>query len=256
MSVWKAALFFVFCLFITLIINIPVGYLAGRIEIPEQIKISQLSGTLLEGRADTLVVNQLIIQDLEYDFDSACLITLKLCYKFNFADGSGLIQFIPVTGSVVVSQLDLEFSMSNLAGMSDQLLIKPSGSLYLSSDKIILANGQLTDIDAMLIWKNAGIAGENINLGDYQLTISKQNQQYLIFLADKEATLKIDGKGDLKSDGKYSLDININTMSGLEPGVKQALELLATKKGLRQYKIRRSGTSDKRLLSYLSFEDE
>ena len=249
-------MFFVFCLLITLIINIPIGHLAARGKIPEQVKISQLSGTMLRGRVDTLVVNQLVIQDLEYEFDSACLMTLSICYKLNFADGSGLIRIVPVTGSVELSQLDIEISMSNLTGMSDQLLFKPSGSLYLNSDKVIFLKDQLTDIDAMLVWKNAGIVGEDINLGDYQLSISKQNQQYLFFLADNEAALKLDGKGDLKSDGRYTLDIKINTKTGLEPLVKQALELVATKKGLRQYNVRRSGISDSRLLSYLSFEGE
>ena len=67
-------------------------------------------------------------------------------------------------------------------------------------------------------------------------------------------TLDINGKGDLKPDGNYSLNIDINAKSGLETRIKNALELVASKKGLRQYNIRRSGTSDKRLLSYLSFD--
>ena len=256
MSVWKAALFFVFCLLITLIINIPVGYLAARIKIPEQIEISQLNGTLFGGQIDTLIVNQVIIQELEYEFDSSCLISLNICYKLNFIDGSALVRFAPITALIELSQLDIEISMDNLTAMSNQLLVKPSGSLHMRSDMVMLSNRQLTDIDAMLTWKNAGIVGEDINLGDYQLSISKENQQYQIILADKEATLKVDGKGDLRPDGRYSLDISINTRAGLEPRVKQVLELVATKKGLRQFNVRRSGVSDKRLLSYLSFEGE
>ena len=66
--------------------------------------------------------------------------------------------------------------------------------------------------------------------------------------------LKVDGNGELKSNGSYSMNINIDTKSGLDPNIKNVLELVATKKGLRQYNVRRSGTTDKRLLSYLSFE--
>ena len=180
--------------------------------------------------------------------------TLELCYQFNFTDSKGQIRYAPVAGSVELAQLDIELSMSNLTGMSDQLLIKPSGSLYLSSDKVSYSKGQLADIDAVLVWKNAGIAGEDIDLGDYQLGISKQNQQYLIVLSDLEAVLKVDGNGELKSNGGYSMNINIDTKSGLDPNIKKVLELVATKKGLRQYNFRRSGMIDKRLLSYLSFE--
>ena len=256
MSVWKAALFFVFCLLITLIINTPVGYLAARIKIPEQIKISQLSGTLFGGQVDTLIVNQVVIQKLEYEFDSSCLISLNICYKLNFIDGSALVRFAPITASIELSQLDIEISMGNLTAMSNQLLVKPSGSLHIRSDMVMLSNRQLSDIEAMLTWKNAGIVGEDINLGDYQLSISKENQQYQIILADKEAILKVDGKGDLRPDSRYALDISINTRAGLVPRIKQVLELVATKKGLRQFNVHRSGTSDKRLLSYLSFAGE
>jgi len=254
MSIWKPALFFVFCLLIALIINLPVGYLMVYAKVPDQVKISQLSGTLFEGQVETLIVNQVVIQDLEYEFNSSCLMTLELCYQFNFTDSSGQIRYASVAGSVELAQLDIELSMSNLTGMSDQLLIKPSGSLYLSSDKLKYSNGQLADIDAVLVWKNAGIVGADIDLGDYQLGISKQNQQYQIVLSDLQAILKIDGKGELKSNGSYSMNINIDTKSGLDPNIKNVLELIATKKGLRQYNVRRSGSIDKRLLSYLSFE--
>ena len=254
-SIWKSALFFVFFLIIALVINAPVGHLVARVKIPEGVKISPLQGTLLEGRADTLVVNQLIIQDLEYRFKISCLVSASLCYKVNFADGSALIQYSPIKGSIKVSQLDAELSMSSLAGLSNQLLVKPTGSLNLSSDKLIFMQGKLVDIDATVVWRNAGIAGDDINLGDYQLDIKRDTGQYQINLIDKQAVLQVEGGGELKPDGGYSLNINISAKSGLEARVKSALEFVASKKGLRQYNIQRSGTSDQRLLSYLSFGD-
>ena len=253
-NIWKLSLFFVFCLLVTLLINLPVGHVMARVNMPQQVSISQLAGTLFEGQADTLIVNQVVFHNPEYKFELSCLISLGLCYQLKFADGSALVRFAPLTKTVEVSRIDIELPMSNLANIANRLLIQPSGSLKLSSDKLNFKQGQLTDIDALLVWKNAGIAGEDIDLGDYQLSIVKQNGQYQIFLADKEAVLEIDGKGDLKPDGNYFLDINITAKSGLETRIKNALELFASKKGLRQYNIRRSGTSDERILSYMSFE--
>lgn len=254
-SIWKPALFFVFCLIIALLINTPVGHLMAQVKIPDEIKVSPLQGTLFEGQADTIIVNQFIIQDLEYQFKISCLITASLCYQIDFADGSALIRFVPITGSIQVSHLDIELSMSNLTGLSNQLLIKPTGSLNLSSEKLKFSQGKLVDIDAVVVWKNAGIAGDDISFGDYQLDIKRGTGRYQISLVDKEAVLDVKGDGELKSDGSYSLDININAKAGLEARIKSALEFVANKKGLRQYQIQRSGTSDKRLLSYLSFED-
>ena len=166
-------MFFVFCLIITLLFTMPVGHLVARVKIPDAVIISQLQGSLLKGQANTLIVNQLIIHDLEYAFDSSCLITVSLCYQLNFAEGSVLVRFVPITGSIEISQLDIELSMDNLSAVSDQLFIKPSGSLHLSSDKFKFIQGKLADIDAIVVWKNAGIAGEDIDLGDYQLNIKK-----------------------------------------------------------------------------------
>jgi len=253
--VWKPALFFVFVLIITLLVNMPVRHLVTRMNIPAGVKISQLQGNLFGGRAGSLMINDLIIRDLEYRFDSACLLSANLCYQLNFSGGSVLIRYLPVTASIEISQLDAELSMSNLSGVTDQLLIKPSGSLHLSSPRLIFAQGKLSDIDAVVVWKEAGIAGEDINLGNYQMNIKKGVDQYQLELVDKEAILDVEGEGALLSDGRYSLRINIKTSSDLDARVKSALEFIPGNKQFNQYQVRLSGMSDKNLLSYISFQD-
>ena len=253
--VWKPALFFVVVLIITLLVNMPVRHLVARIDVPAGVKMSQLRGNIIGGRAGSLMINKLIIRDLEYRFDSTCLLGGSLCYQLNFSGGSVLIRYFPVTASIEILQLDAEISISNLSGVTDQLLIKPSGSLHLSSPRLIFAQGKLSDIDAVVVWKEAGIEGENINLGDYQMNVKKAVGQYQVELVDKEAVLDVKGEGALNSDGSYSLNIDIKSISGLDAGVKSALEFITSHKSLNQYQIRWSGISDQNLLSYISFEN-
>jgi hypothetical protein len=254
-AVWKPALLFVFLLIITLLVNMPVQHLLARINMPSAVKISQLHGNLLGGQAGTLMINQLIIRDLEYQVDGSCLLSASLCYQINFSGGSVSIRYLPVTGSTEVLQLDAELSISNLGGLADQWLFKPSGSLYLSSPRLLITRGRLADIDAVVVWKEAGIAGEDINLGDYQLNLKKEIGQYQIALSDKEAVLDVEGEGTLNSGGNYSLNINIKSSSTLDARVKSALEFITSRKRLNQYQIRLSGKSDKNLLSYISFDN-
>lgn len=254
-AVWKPALLFVFLLIITLLVNMPVQHLLARINMPSAVKISQLHGNLLGGQAGTLMINQLIIRDLEYQVDGSCLLSASLCYQINFSGGSVSIRYLPVTGSTEVLQLDAELSISNLGGLADQWLFKPSGSLYLSSPRLLFTRGRLADIDAVVVWKEAGIAGEDINLGDYQLNLKKEIGQYQIALSDKEAVLDVEGEGTLNSGGNYSLNINIKSSSTLDARVKSALEFITSRKRLNQYQIRLSGKSDKNLLSYISFDN-
>jgi len=254
-AVWKPALLFVFLLIITLLVNMPVQHLLARINMPSAVKVSQLQGNLLGGQVGTLMINQLIIRDLEYQVDGSCLLSASLCYQINFSGGSVSIRYLPVTGSTEVSQLDAELSISNLGGLADRWLFKPSGSLYLSSPRVLFTRGRLADIDAVVVWKEAGIAGEDINLGDYQLNLKKDLGQYQVDLSDKEAVLDVEGEGTLNSGGNYSLNINIKSSSALDARVKSALEFISSHKRLNQYQIKLSGISDKNLLSYISFEN-
>jgi hypothetical protein len=254
-TVWKPALLFGFLLIITLLVNMPAQHLLARIKMPAAVKLSQLQGNLLGGQVDTMMIDRFIIRDLEYQIDSSCLLSASLCYQLNFSGGSASIRYLPLTGSTEVSQLDAELSISNLGGLADQWLFKPSGSLYLSSPRLLFTQGRLADIDAVVVWKEAGIAGEDINLGDYQLNIKKGVGQYQAFIADKEAVLDVEGVGTLNSGGNYSLNINIKSSSGLDARVKSALEFITIHKRLNQYQIRLSGISDKNLLSYISFEN-
>ena len=254
-AVWKPALLFVFLLIITLLVNMPVQHLLARINMPPAVKLSQLQGNLLGGQVGTLMINQIIIRDLDYQIESACLLSASLCYQLNFSGGSMSIRYLPVTGSTEISQLDAELSISNLGGISDQWLIKPSGSLYLSSPRLLFRQGILADINAVVIWREAGIAGEDINLGDYQMNVKKGDGQYQVYLSDKEAVLDVEGEGVLNSGGNYSLNINIKSSAGLDARVKSALEFITSQKRLNQYQIRLSGISDKNLLSHISFEN-
>jgi hypothetical protein len=253
-AVWKPALLFVFLLIITLLVNMPVQHLLARINMPAAVKVSQLQGNLLGGQVGTLMINQFIIRDLDYQIESACLLSASLCYQLNFSGGSVSIRYLPVTGSTEVSQLDAELSISNLGGIADQWIFKPSGSLYLSSSRLLFIQGRLADIDAVVVWKEAGIVGDDINLGDYQMNVKKGDGQYQVDLADKEGVLDVEGEGALSSGGNYSLNIDIKSSAGLDARVKSALEFITSRKRLNQYQIRLSGISDKNLLSYISFE--
>ena len=112
----------------------------------------------------------------------------------------------------------------------------------------------MVEFDALTSWTDAGIIGEDFNLGDYQLEITKDSNLYRFILQDKDAVLDIDGEGKLSSDGNYSLNINIQARAGLDSQIKNALELIAQKKGLNQYLVRRSGQLDSKISSYLFFD--
>ena len=240
-AAWKPALFFLFCLVIAVLINLPVSLILARVKLPDHISISGLQGTAFHGAASELLVNAYPIRQIDYQAEYSCLLAASLCYRLKFEDGTASLRFEPITNTIEITGLDADIPMQRLSQLSNQTLVSPSGSLKLDIDKLVIKQGKLTDISAIAIWQDAGVVGEDFDLGDYQLEIEKGIDQYRFILKDNDAMLAIDGKGILATNGQYSLNIDIKARPGLNPQIKNVLELIAKKKGLNQYLIHRTG---------------
>lgn len=245
--------FFVLCLCLALIINMPVVHLLAQIKLPNNLLLSGIKGTLFNGHIDSLVVDKIQVDDLGYDFSPGCLLSLKICYDIEADLGKGKIQADPIDQSIDLNSFEINYPLENLAAFSDRLLVRPSGNLQILIDTLTLRQQQVGQVNGRIQWQQAGIVGEAIELGDYELTVSQATQGYQFELKDLKALLTVDGKGQLKADGQYSMDINIQSQPGLNQSIKSALEFVAKKKGLNRYDIRRSGKLPNQALKHLSF---
>lgn len=254
-KIWKPTLFFIFCLLVSLVINLPVAVILGEINVPANIKLSGVTGRLSEGQVSQIYVNQFPIQDVNYHADLSCLLTLNICYQINYLNGTGRISFNPLTNQATIQKLDVDYSMAELSPLMSQLLVKPTGDLSLKANLIGIKQNKINNIDGFAIWSNAGVAGENINLGAYQLGIVREDESYRIELTDRDAILDIDGKGRLKSNGQYTVEINIKAKSGLDASIKSLLELSTRKRGLNEYSFNRQGQLPPQVISQLAFSD-
>jgi hypothetical protein len=255
-KVWKPTLFFVFCLASFLIINLPLTLILKQVALPNDIKLYGVKGQVTSGHISAAYANNFPIRDIKYEADLSCLLTLDICYQINYQNGKANISFNPFTRNTVIERLDVEYSMAELTPLMDQLLFKPTGELNLKFNQINIRQNKIGNIDGLAIWSNAGVVGEDINLGDYQLGVARENNSYRFKLTDRKAILDIDGTGRLKPNGEYLLDINIQADSGLEKNIKHMLTLAAKKKGLNEYAIHRQGQLPPQLTSQLLFSDD
>ena len=83
--------------------------------------------------------------------------------------------------------------------------------------------------------------GASLNLGDYQVEFSGNQQQYDFELGDLDADLDVDGKGDIKSDGQYRVDVKISSETTIDPKVKNLLDLFATTVSYNNYRVEQTG---------------
>lgn len=253
---WKPVLFFVLVLLAALLINMPLTHLLGIVKMPANIRIYQPQGSLISGRIGGIEINRFMLRDLEYEADLSCLLTLGVCYQVSNPYGSLQVRHEPLAGSTELTQVNIEFPLQDLSRMLGRILIQPAGMLQLNLDSVSIVRDKLADLEGTLVWKDAGLAGEDINLGDYEVSVGKAGGRYELVIDDKDAVLDMAGKASLQADGKYTLDITIRTRPGLEPKIKNALELVARKQGIDQYVVRRAGSLDPALLANLMFTVE
>ena len=227
-----------------------------QVELSNDIKLYGVRGQITSGHIAAAYTNNFPIRDINYEADLSCLLTLQVCYQINYQNGMANISFSPLTNTTVIEQLDVEYTMAELAPLMNQLLVKPTGELNLKIEKIGLNQNKISHINGLVIWSNAGVVGEDINLGDYQLGVVREDDSYRFELTDRKAILDIDGTGRLKPNGEYLIDIKVLTDSGLDNNIKSMLALTATKKGLNEYTINRQGQLPAHLASQLLFSDE
>ena len=137
--------------------------------------------------------------------------------------------------------------------MFPALLVKPTGNVELIIDQMTINQNQVSLESGAVIWKNAGVEGEPVDLGEYRLDAVLADQAYNFTISDNDALLKIDGRGQLMANGQYTVDVNIESEPGLQDSIKAALEFVARKRGLNQYSVSQSGTIPTRMVSQLSF---
>jgi hypothetical protein len=230
--IWKPALFFVFCLAIFLIINVPVGLILNQLALPKNFKLNGVKGQITSGRIATVEAHNFPFRDINYQTDLSCLLSLHVCYQVNYQNGKAYISFNPLTNITQIKQFDVEYSLVELLPLMGQMLVKPAGEIKLKFNQINI-----------------------INLGDYQFEVEREDSSYRFKLTDRQAVQVIDGTGRLKSNGEYLLDIKIQADSSLDDNIKSMLALVAKKKGLNEYLIYRQGQLPPHFIRQLLFSD-
>lgn len=254
-NLFGPGLIFLLCLCVSLVFNMPLVHLRPHIKLPNSIGLGNIEGTLLGGHIDVLQANGLQASNLNYKNKLSCLLKLKLCYQIDFDQGRGLVSANALDQSLGFSDARISYPVEELTVLFPQLLVKPSGDLQIDIEHLSFKQQKVSINKGFALWSRAGVVGESFDLGSYQLSVSSAKQSYQFELTDNKAELEVDGKGQLKSNGQYLINVNIKSKPGVDQQIKGALDLIGKKRGLNQYTMQHTGQLAKQVLSQLSFED-
>jgi hypothetical protein len=85
--IWKYLLFFLLCLAVALVINLPIGQVLPHLKIPPTVGLAGASGTVIGGRVRQITVNQFPLRDVRYRLQPSCIALLKACYQIEYEQG-------------------------------------------------------------------------------------------------------------------------------------------------------------------------
>jgi hypothetical protein len=240
---WKFILFFLLCLIVALLFNLPIQQVLPYLKLPANIQLVGVQGTVFKGTAQEIVIDQFPLRAVRYRNLPSCILLLKACYQISYERGTVQLAHDVLNGDTEVSHTRVEYPVAELVKHVPNVPVNPIGRLELVIDNLSMVQGKPTALNGQLIWRDMGIDndGSKISIGDYQVDFTGDQQKIDFKLSDLDASLGVAGKGEVKADGQYKVDIKIEAKTGIDPKIKNVLDLFAVKGDYNKYRIEQKG---------------
>ncbi len=241
--IWKYMLFFLLCLVVALLFNLPISQVLPHVELPRSLQVSGVDGNVLEGTAVEVRINDFPIRRIEYRYLPSCIPMLKICYRIDYDRGRVQLAYDLLNGDTEVRKTRIQYPVAELLKYVPNALVRPVGRLQLEIDDLTMLQDKLVTAEGRLIWRDMGINddGIKIDIGDYQVDFSGNPQQYDFTVRDLDAALDVSGSGNIKAAGLYAVDVKIGSEGGIDPQVKSVLNLVAARISVNKYRIEQKG---------------
>jgi len=242
-KIWQFVLFFVLCLVFALLFNLPIQQVLAHLQLPANIKLVGVKGTVFRGTAQEIVIDQFPLQAVSYRLLPSCIPLLKACYQVSYEQGTLDAAYDVLSGDSEISGMRVEYPVAELMKYVPNVPVSLVGRVELMIDELSVVQGKPAALNGKLIGRNLGVDndGSKISIGDFQVDFTGNQKKYEFKLSDLDASLDVAGKGEIGADGQYSFDIKLNAEDGLDPKVKNVLDVFAAKSGYNKYRIEQKG---------------
>ena len=244
LKLWKYTLFFLLCLVVALLINLPVQQVLPYVKLPSSVQLAGIDGSLFKGRAAEVRINDFPIEGIQYRYMPSCIALLKVCYHIDYDQGKVQVAYDLLNGDTEVTQSRAEYPIARLlALMPNTALVKPTGRLQLTIDDMSMQQDKLVAVKGKLVWNNLGLDDDGIklDLGDYQVDFTGNPEGYEFTFSDLNAALNVSGDGNVSAAGDYEVDVKIAAETGIDPQVKSILNIVASRSSVNKYRIVQQG---------------
>jgi hypothetical protein len=225
-----------------------VGYFAPASMIakylPNNISTNGLSGTLLKGNAQTIVVDKIGLQNTKWKAKPLSLLTgkVEVDISFDSDDLTGGLETSYTGSDVYNKDMDLVGDLSLLAPYFERYGLIINGSFDADFKSLDLKNGIPFNADGILKTANTRILGVfALNLGDINSEFTPIEDGFQIYVSNQNGELDVNGVIMVANSGAYTADLTLSRNMRTPDNVIQTAQLIGKKIDEDRVKLVRQG---------------
>ncbi|OUS23447.1 hypothetical protein A9Q98_15320 [Thalassotalea sp. 42_200_T64] len=201
-------------LYLVFLVNLaPANKLLSRVDLPTGVSLHGISGSIFSGKAQTLTINQLSIENVNWSVSYFSLITLnpKVTVNIgnNLASISGRLELSNLTSGLTVSNADIKVDANEVIGQLNLPIdINAAGQIHLTMAEFAMGKPICAVAQGAISWPNASVNAmeENVELGTLKALLSCEKGSLNITIDPKndlglELTAYVVSKSRIKANG-------------------------------------------------------
>ncbi|KGJ98105.1 type II secretion system protein N [Thalassotalea sp. ND16A] len=167
-------------LYLVFLVNLaPADKLLSRIELPTGVSLHDISGSVFSGKAKTLTINQLSLENVNWSVSYFSLITLKpevtVTMGSNLASISGRLELSNLTSELAISNADIKIDANEVIGQLNLPIdVTAAGQIHLTMAEFAIGKPICEVAQGAINWPNARVNAleENVELGSLTALLS------------------------------------------------------------------------------------
>ena len=237
----------IFSYLLLLIATIPATLVTGMFD-NSQVKIQGVSGTLWNGKAYAITINNSIqLNNTEWSITAWKLLIGKIAiatnthYLDNVIDAELGSSFI---GRYFVNDLIAGLPAEDVAQLANIPFAQLTGLITFNIEHAHWKRGELPLASGEINWKNATVTvAESASLGNINIVLGESEQELLnADIKNQGGDLTISGTAELVPEADYVLNIKLSPTATASNNIKQSLSMIAKRQSNGDYLLKNSGT--------------
>lgn len=212
-----------------------------------KIQLGHLDGTLWQGHASSVRIDQHTVTDLKWDFNF-----WKIALGQISIDTNGKYQQHPfetmlsvtALGTVHLAETRAEIDGATMGDMIQLPLGQLTGTFKIELENASISRNTIPLANGIIIWNDAAvIVAETARLGDVSIELSESESNPLVAIIrnTNDADIRLAGSANVADNGDYVADIQMTPAASASKNIQSSLGMFARKQSDGSYKINNKG---------------